>query len=770
MTKGTAGFLPFLAGLIAIAAVAYLAAPEWFTGPTPPAETTAVSTAGDTAADKPADAAPAATEMAKADSKSGRVQPSASGVVPSFDVLRVEPDGSMVLAGKAEPGALVEIINGDAVIASATAGPQGDFVIILDEPLAAGDYQLTLRATGGDGAKLLSEEVATVSIPEGGKGELLAMVSKPGEPSRILAQPQAPAAASPTTEIASAEPAAATDTAKASAPASPATGEAASVVLPDMPATSKTLSGAAPEIATANTDMASTTPAAPMEQPAAAQAGTEAAAPAAADAATPTAPSTEVASAPAAATPATDATVRVDAIEIEGDMIFIAGSATPGYTVRVAADDVVIGSAVADENGRFIVEQRSPLSVGDHTISADLIAPGSTTVMLRAAVPFNRPQGETMAAVAGAEQSQGTKEAGKGGSLKLPELASLDGLRGDAFGALANLQAMLAAQGTADAGKLAEAKSSVVQKLESVIGAPMPESAPSEAKAGAEAVREQARAALAAIEPMQFDASALPDIGKMDAMRASVGDALAGLSKPAMPEDAGTQMAAVPNADGLAMTPPDLRDLGGMREEAFQAMSAYEAMLKAGTASTDELARARADVTAKLQVVIDSSDPASTTAETQMAAKGIRSQAAAALAAMRATDASADAALISGSVASALDALAKPSESMVAAVAEMPAAGSNAAGTDVGPTTITQAPLTPSPHAVIIRRGDTLWQISRRTYGQGVRYTTIYLANLSQIQNPDAIKPGQVFSVPDKPLPNAAELHRKRLEEMKQKK
>ena len=64
---------------------------------------------------------------------------------------------------------------------------------------------------------------------------------------------------------------------------------------------------------------------------------------------------------------------------------------------------------------------------------------------------------------------------------------------------------------------------------------------------------------------------------------------------------------------------------------------------------------------------------------------------------------------------------------------------------------------------MIIRRGDTLWQISRRTYGEGVRYTTIYVANRSQIQDPNRIKPGQVFSVPKSPLENAEEMHQKLL-------
>ena len=83
--------------------------------------------------------------------------------------------------------------------------------------------------------------------------------------------------------------------------------------------------------------------------------------------------------------------------------------------------------------------------------------------------------------------------------------------------------------------------------------------------------------------------------------------------------------------------------------------------------------------------------------------------------------------------------------------------------TAAAPKTIEQPPLTESRNSVIIRRGDTLWQISRRVYGQGVRYTTIYLANSNLINNPDLIEPGQVFEVPSEALPDAEEIHRKRL-------
>ncbi|MBO6757011.1 MAG: LysM peptidoglycan-binding domain-containing protein [Roseibium sp.] len=50
---------------------------------------------------------------------------------------------------------------------------------------------------------------------------------------------------------------------------------------------------------------------------------------------------------------------------------------------------------------------------------------------------------------------------------------------------------------------------------------------------------------------------------------------------------------------------------------------------------------------------------------------------------------------------------------------------------------------------VIIRKGDNLWRISRRLYGEGIRYTTIYQANKGQIRNPDLIYPGQVFLTPE---------------------
>jgi nucleoid-associated protein YgaU len=54
----------------------------------------------------------------------------------------------------------------------------------------------------------------------------------------------------------------------------------------------------------------------------------------------------------------------------------------------------------------------------------------------------------------------------------------------------------------------------------------------------------------------------------------------------------------------------------------------------------------------------------------------------------------------------------------------------------------------PEVETVIIRRTDNLWRIARRTYGKGVRWSTLYQANKDQIRNPRWIFPGQVFVVP----------------------
>jgi nucleoid-associated protein YgaU len=50
-----------------------------------------------------------------------------------------------------------------------------------------------------------------------------------------------------------------------------------------------------------------------------------------------------------------------------------------------------------------------------------------------------------------------------------------------------------------------------------------------------------------------------------------------------------------------------------------------------------------------------------------------------------------------------------------------------------------------------VLRGDSLWRISRKRLGRGIRYKQIYQVNESQIRNPGLIYPGQIFVMPNDP-------------------
>ena len=50
--------------------------------------------------------------------------------------------------------------------------------------------------------------------------------------------------------------------------------------------------------------------------------------------------------------------------------------------------------------------------------------------------------------------------------------------------------------------------------------------------------------------------------------------------------------------------------------------------------------------------------------------------------------------------------------------------------------------------SVIVKPGNSLWRIARKTLGGGILYTEIYKKNIEKIKNPNLIYPGQVFGIP----------------------
>ena len=300
--------------------------------------------------------------------------PAAQGVVPSFDVVRVEGDGSVVIAGNAAPKAKVEALNGDTVLGSAEAGADGAFAIVLDTPLKPGDYQITLRSTTPDNVTATSQQTAVVSIPQKPDGQVLAMVEEPGKPAELLnvpapaKQPETPAEAASQPTDAAAEPEAKPATEAEATAAAPAESKPADVA---------------------------TAPAAADATPAPAQPASPAA-------------------------PAAGAKVVVEAVEIDGGKVFVAGIADAGRKVRAYANEILLGDAVTSPDGHFLVEANRDLPVGTYNVRVDALDADGAKVVARATVPFEREPGEAIAAVAPAEQP-GTAPAGESKPAEVAE-------------------------------------------------------------------------------------------------------------------------------------------------------------------------------------------------------------------------------------------------------------------------------------------------------------------------------------------------------------
>ena len=50
---------------------------------------------------------------------------------------------------------------------------------------------------------------------------------------------------------------------------------------------------------------------------------------------------------------------------------------------------------------------------------------------------------------------------------------------------------------------------------------------------------------------------------------------------------------------------------------------------------------------------------------------------------------------------------------------------------------------------LLLKNGNSLWRIARKTLGGGILYAEIYKNNKKIIDDPDLIFPGQVFKIPN---------------------
>lgn len=133
--------------------------------------------------------------------------PESSDGVPTFDVATIEPTGETVIAGRATPGATVELLRDGEVHDRVVADKSGQFVMVPPK-LPPGTYDLTLRSKLADGKQVTSKQrVTAVLEPKSTERPVVALVT-PDKPTVVLSQPGAakPAAGAVVVETVEIEP------------------------------------------------------------------------------------------------------------------------------------------------------------------------------------------------------------------------------------------------------------------------------------------------------------------------------------------------------------------------------------------------------------------------------------------------------------------------------------------------------------------------------------------------------------------------------------
>ena len=232
---------------------------------------------------------------------------SAAQAKPSFDVVRVNPNGDAVVAGRASPGAKITLLDEGHAIGSATADDRGEWVLLPDSAIDPGQHKFSLKATDEKGGTLESEK------------EVIVVVPKPAED--IAGQPVTRPSGALAIEV-------------------PKQGEAPTQLL-NAPS-----SAASAQPATASSAQPAATPAPPLS---------------------------------------------LDTIDYTQDgRAMLSGHTLPGSDLIIYLDNISLGAAKADGNGRwtFVPEQKAP--IGDHQLRVDMVD-GGGKVQARVKVPFSQP-------------------------------------------------------------------------------------------------------------------------------------------------------------------------------------------------------------------------------------------------------------------------------------------------------------------------------------------------------------------------------------------
>ncbi|WP_232845716.1 LysM peptidoglycan-binding domain-containing protein [Aurantimonas marina] len=594
---------------------------------------------------------------------------------PLFDLLRVEPDGSTLIAGRAAPGSRVTLHAGETLVGEDTANEAGEFVIVLPEPLTPGEHAISMIAITPEGATTGSSETAVVSVPQPGRGDdVLAMVEAPDEASRLMAVP-----VSPSWQAAGSD--------------GPNTGTTAA----DRSAT-----------AISQDELPTPAPAAGSGKPVDTNAGV------------PPMPGA-TGEKDKAAEPGTLPRLRIEAVEVEGERIFVAGVADAGASVRIYLDNTLVAEERATADNRFLVAGERPVAVGDHLVRADQVAVDGN-VTARAEVPFTRPEGQAVAAIApepaiAPEKVRPSPAAsvadGSGAETRVAAASALvedstyvEGRADDPASGAADIPESGWRPDTKTGGSPQEQGDASTTNEGPAAGlSPGVEPAAKPEETVSETAGVLGTAEGGAESSKSTEASAAPASGPADGALPIVGNQPGELTREATDPTASTNRTS--GNRPVQMVEPRSQTGVGTPEKGEDGTRADAPVLpEPADTQSSTLSTASRTETKDFQPTTPPQPGSGTVGERQVSAT--------------------------------------PPEKSSAGTTESEANGTPALDVPINH----QAPLATAAGRVIIRKGDTLWGISRDTYGQGSRYTVIYFANGNRIRDPDLIYPGQVFRLP----------------------
>lgn len=470
----------------------------------------------------------------------------------------------------------------------------------------------------------------------------------------------------------------------------------------------------------------------------------------------PSPPSTGPAPAASIAAPPTPAP-QFDVVRVEpgGDAV-VAGHAEPHAFVELRDGERVIASTTADDAGEFVIVP-NPLAAGSHSLRLASRASGGQALLSDAAeldVPARKVAASATPRVAAPRppepKSSPVVTSDRPAPAPSPVAASPAAEIAEAAGPAAIPSSTMVTTASAGVAAIAQAPkpqlpapAAATAKLAPIPTASPPQDAPKPTPTRGAEPKAPDRLAIrnvAATEPGRLEAEGTADPNSK--LRLSLNGAyLADVTTGA--DGAWSLTIERGMIAGLYSLEAEQVEGAGIRREETQAPFVYPQ--NAGgpvVASTAPLASPAAGAPKVAQR--EPTLPADTAKSPQAPVKALQSSA--------------------DSVATAPSA--EPSASAPSGPAPVPAAAAPTEGVATTAPSAAATPASPSPpapqfsdpsHAVVaevrtttVVRGDNLWDLARRFYNDGMRYTDIFAANAGQIKNPNLIFIGQVFVVPQR--------------------